>query len=212
VKRIGALAALAFVLAACSGDSGREFARYYDPQGYFVTNLPAADVLTVASPQFGPDGVPVLLAGVFATPPQPSPSPSSAFTSFNAASTGVSDQTIYRALAVPTADFRDLDEMVLSWLTGDPAVDVIIVETVRVDADEGRLVVADVSQEGTVVSTVAAAFTLGGDGGTGFLIVAIFPQGQWNAERADFFRVLESFTSDVPPGFETFPMAGPLAE
>jgi hypothetical protein len=37
VKRIAALAALAFVLAGCSGESGREFARYYDPEGYFVT-------------------------------------------------------------------------------------------------------------------------------------------------------------------------------
>jgi hypothetical protein len=59
VKRIGALAALAFVLAACSGDSGREFASYYDPQGYFVTNLPVADVLTVAPPQVGQNGLPV---------------------------------------------------------------------------------------------------------------------------------------------------------
>jgi hypothetical protein len=149
---------------------------------------------------------------VVAAPPQPSPSPTSAFTSFNAAPTGVSDQTIYQALVVATGTFRDLDEMVLFYLTGDPAIDVLVDETVRVDADEGRLLVADVSQEGTVVSTVAAAFTLGGDGGTGFLIVAIFPPGQWNAERADYFRVLESFTSDVPPGFETFPMAGPLAE
>jgi hypothetical protein len=211
VRRIGALAALALVLAACSGDSGREFARYYDPEGYFVTNLPAANDLTVASPQFDPDGLPVLLAGVLATPPQPSPSPSSAFTSFNAGSTGVSDQTIYRALAVPTAGFRDLDEMVLSWLTGDPAMDVIIVETVRVDADEGRLVVVDVAPEGVVISTMAWAFTLGGDRGHGFVITAIFPPGQWDAERGDFFRVLESFRSDVPPGFETFPLVGPVA-
>jgi hypothetical protein len=53
--------------------------------------------------------------------------------------------------------------------------------------------------------------TLGGEEGTGFLIVAIFPPGQWNAERGDFFRVLEAFTSDVPPGFQTFPVAGPVA-
>src|SRR5687768_9670291 len=71
-KLLGACA-LALSLAACSGDSGREFARYYDPEGFFVTNLPAAHDLTVTPPRSDGDG-PGLLTGVVASPPQPSPS------------------------------------------------------------------------------------------------------------------------------------------
>ena len=49
------------------------------------------------------------------------------------------------------------------------------------------------------------AMTLG-DGETGYLIAAVFPPGGWDGERADFERVVESFDSHVPPGFDTFPV------
>src|SRR5262245_42682140 len=66
------------LLAACSNDPGRDFARYYDGEGLFTLNLPAANTVTVTQPQSGQDG-PDLLTGVVSSPPAPSPSPASAF-------------------------------------------------------------------------------------------------------------------------------------
>jgi hypothetical protein len=196
---------LALSLVACSGDSGREFARYYDPEGFFVTNLPAANDITVTPPQAGGEG-PGLLTGVVASPPQPSPS-APTMTAFNIAPAGPTDQTIYEAFAISTSDFDDLQQMGLYFITGDPAIDVQIDDPVRVDGHEGRLLVADVMQEGQATSSLAAALTLG-DGGTGFLLAAIFPPGGWEAEREDFFRVLGSFRANISPGLETFPVTG----
>lgn len=208
VKRILGIGALAIALAACSGDAGREFARYYDPRGFFVTSLPAANDITVTPPQSEGDG-PGLLTGVVASPPQPSPQPQAATSSF-LAPTEPTDQTIYEAFAVTTSGFDDLEQMGLYFLTGDPAIDVQLDESVRIDGRQGRLLVADVTQDGQTTASLAAAFTLG-LGGTGFLVAAIFPPGGWDEERDDFLRVLESFRADVPPGLDTFPVTGEAA-
>jgi hypothetical protein len=206
VKRVLGTGALAVALVACSGDSGREFARYYDPQGLFATNLPAANDITVTPPQSGGEG-PGLLTGVVASPPQPSPAAQSATTSaFQIAPTESPDQTIYQAYAFTTSDFDDLEEMGLYFLTGDPAIDVQLDEAVRIAGSEGRLLVADVNQNGQTTASLAAAFTLGADE-TGYLVAAIFPPGEWDAEREDFFSVVQSFRAGVPPGLETFPVA-----
>lgn len=196
---------LALSLVACSGDSGREFTRYYDPEGFFVTNLPAANDITVTPPQAGGDG-PGLLTGVVASPPQPSPSAPTT-TSFNIAPAQPTDQTIYEAFAISTSDFDDLEQMGLYFVTGDPLIDVQIDDPVRVDGHEGRLLVADLTQEGQPTASLAAALTLG-EGGTGFLLAAIFPPGGWENEREDFFRVLGSFRANIPPGLKTFPVTG----
>lgn len=208
VERIIAAGVLAVTLMACSGDSGREFATYYDPRGFFATNLPAANDITVTPPQSGGDG-PGLLTGVVASPPQPSPAAAPTTTAFNVP-TEPPDQTIYEAFAVTTTGFDDLEDMGLYFLTGDPAIDVQEDAAVRIDGREGRLLVADVSQNGQATASLAAAFTLG-SGGTGFLVAAIFPPGEWDAERDDFFRVLASFRAGVPPALETFPVTGEAA-
>ena len=193
---------------ACAQDSGREFARYYDEQGMFALNLPAANDITVTPPQPAQSG-PGLLTGVVSSPPAPSPSPASgAFGGgIDVAAQGEPDQTIYQAFAVTADGFDDLDEMALYFLTGDPIVDVTIDDPTRVDGDPARLIVADIDQGGAVTSSVAAAMTLG-DGATGYLIVAIFPPGGWDDERDDFERIVRSFRTDVPPGLETFPVDG----
>lgn len=194
--------ALALALPACSGDGGREFARYYDPRGFFTASLPAADTFTVTSPQSGQDG-PGLLTGVIAQPPAPSSAPRASL--FDLSQTEEADQTIYQVLAVGTGGFEGLADMGLYFLTGDPAIDVQLDETVRIDGSEGRLVVGDVRNAGAATASVAVGMTLG-EGGTGYLIAAVFPPGDWEAERLDFFRVLESFRGNVPPSFETFPV------
>ena len=195
------------LLAACSNDPARDFARYYDEEGLFTLNLPAANDVTVTQPQSGQDG-PDLLTGVVSSPPAPSPSPASAIGGFGGAAEEPPDQTIYQALAVASEEFEDLDEMALFFLTSDPVIDVVVDDRARLGGDEARLIVADVSNGGDVTAGVAAALTLG-DGETGYLIVAVFPPGAWNSESADFQRIVESFRSTVPPGLRTFPVTEP---
>jgi hypothetical protein len=210
VRRIAAAAVMALALGACSDDAGREFARYYDPQRQFVTNLPAANEVVVTQPQ-STDGAPTILTGVISTPPAPSPSPQAGFGGgFAATASEPPDQTIYQIIVVTTDAFEDLDEMGLFFLSGDPVVDVQVDESVRIDGHEGRLLVADVTPEGVTTASIAAAFTLGHDG-EGYVVAAVFPPGEWEAERGDFFRVLESFRVGVPPGLETFPVSGGAA-
>ena len=194
------------VLVACARDAGREFARYYDEQGLFVLNLPAANDIIVTPPQPAQSG-PGLLTGVVSSPPAPSPSPASAVGGFDVATGGEPDQTIYRVFAVTADGFEDLDEMALYFLTGDPIVDVVVDDPARLDGDPARLIVADINGGGEVTSSVAAAMTLG-DGATGYVIAASFPPGGWEDERIDFERIVRSFSTDLPPGLETFPVDG----
>ena len=208
VGRSLAALAVAVTLAACSGEDGREFARYYDPRGLFTTNLPAANDITVTPPSTGGEGPP-FLTGVVSTPPVPSPEPQSGFggAGFDASQTEPADQTEYRAFAITTAEFDDLDHMGLLLLTGQPSVDIQIDEGVRMDGLEARLLVADIVNEGAAAASAAMAITLGRDG-TGFILFAVFPPGEWDAERDDFMRILESFRAEVPPGLNAFPVTG----
>ena len=199
------LAGALVLLGACAQDHGREFERYYDDQGLFTVNLPEANDVTVTPPQPASQGGAGLLTGVVSSPPAPSPTPAPAFgAGFNPAAVEP-DQTTYQAFAVTTDGFGDLDQMALYFLTGDPVVDVLVDDPTQVDGDPGKLVVADVRNGDQVNASVAAAMTLG-DGNTGYLIAAIFPPGGWDDERADFERVVESFDSHVPPGFDSFPV------
>ena len=202
------LAAVALAVAGCSTGQSRDFTRYYDLEGMFSTNLPAANDISVIPPQ-PPQGGPGILAGVVSAPPQPSPSPQGGFGgglgNFGA-QTGPADQTVYRALAVTTDTFDDLSQMTLFFLTGDPSVDVQVEQRVRLGQAEGRLIVAAIFREGQEVTTVAAAFSMKGDG-VGYIVVAVFPPGGWGSERSDFLKVVESFRAGVPPGLTTIPLA-----
>lgn len=202
------LAAVALAVAGCSTGQSRDFSRYYDLEGMFSTNLPAANDISVIPPQ-PPQGGPRILTGVVSAPPQPSPSPQGGLGgglgNFGA-QTEPADQTVYRALAVTTDTFDDLSEMTLFLLTGDPSVDVLAEQRVRLGQAEGRLIVADVVREGQEVASVAAAFSLGDDG-VGYIVVAFFPSGGWGSERSDFLKVVDSFRAGVPPGLATIPLA-----
>jgi hypothetical protein len=197
---------LLLLLAGCSQDQGRDFARYYDEQGLFMLNLPAANDIVVTPPQVG-DGGPGLLTGVVSSPPAPSPSPAAGATAFDLGATTEPDQTVYQALAVTSEEFEDLDEMALFFLEADPVVDVVFNDRADMGGTDGRLIVADIRNGEAVTASLAVAMTLG-DGETGYLIVAIFPPGGWEDEQGDFERIVSSFRSDVPPGLTTFPVSG----
>jgi hypothetical protein len=200
---------MALSLAACSSGVSRDFARYYDPEGMFTTNLPAANDVTV-TPGQSASGGPAILTGVVSTPPQPSPSPSGQFGGGLGAvtqQTQAQDQTVYEALAVTTGSLRDLPQMVLTFLTGNPTVDVQLEQAVRLGDTDGELVVADIIRNGKKVAGVAATFTLGRQG-VGYILAAIFPAGDWKNQRSDFLKVVSSFRSEVPPGLRTIPLAG----
>jgi hypothetical protein len=195
-------------LAACDGGGGgRELATYYDPEGHFTARLPAANALTVTPPQPAGQG-PGLLTGVIASPPAPSPSPQAGIGGGAgiAAQQSAGDQTMYQAYAYTTDTFADLDEMTAFFLTADPAIDVEEDDPIAVAGSPGRLIVASATQDGAVTASVAAAMTLG-RGGTGFIVAAVFPPGEWDAERGDFLEIVESFEAGVPPGATTFDLA-----
>src|SRR4029453_7337541 len=172
MRRTAIAAAMAVMaLVACSTGKNRDFARYYDPEGLFSANLPAANDIAGAAP----------------TPPAPSPAPSSAFgggLATLAQTTEPPDQTVYQALAVTTGTFDDLPQMALAILTGNPIVDVQIEREMRLGGLAGELIVADVVRDGQKVAGVAAAFTLGRQG-VGYIVLAIFPPGEWADEQSD---------------------------
>jgi hypothetical protein len=213
MRRTAIVAALAAVaLVGCSSSKSRDFSRYYDPEGLFSANLPAANDIAVAPAQ-PPSQGPSVLTGVVSTPPAPSPTPSSGFgggLANLAQTTGQQDQTVYEALVVTTGTFQDLPQMALAFLTGNPLVDVQIEQDMRLGGNAGELIVADVVRDGQKTAGVAAAFTLGQQG-VGYIVLAIFPPGEWTAERSDFLKVVGSFQSAVPPGMKAFPLAGGAA-
>jgi hypothetical protein len=204
--RIGPLLAGA-VLASCVPAQSRELATYYDPRGLFSADLPAANSVTVTAAQRGAAGASVL-SGVVASPPQPSPSGAAGLGGgFGAiaqqAPTG--DQTLYQVLVVTTDAFDPLESMYVYFLTGRPSVDVREERPIDIGGTDGRLVVADFTQAGSPQAGVAAAFTLGSDG-VGYIVAAVFPPGEWDRERPDFSRVVDSFTPGVPSGLSSFPL------
>jgi hypothetical protein len=208
-----ATAVAAMALVACSTGKNRDFGRYYDPEGLFSANLPAANDIAVA-PSEPPSQGPSVLTGVVSTPPAPSPSPTSGFggglTDLAAQTTGPQDQTVYQALAVTTGTFEDLPQMALAIITGSPIVDVQIEQEMRLGGTAGELIVADVVRDGQKVAGVAAVITLGRQG-VGYIVLAIFPPADWANERSDFLKVVGSFRPGVPPGMRAFPLAGGAA-
>ena len=206
-RNIALLALVALTLVGCGAASGRDLATYYDPEGFFSTRLPAANAISVTPPQPASTG-PGLLTGVVASPPQPSPSPSTGFGGSNLLGNtqAPTDQTIYEAFAFTTDSFETLDDMAYTLLTGDPSIDVDEESNMPFAGKPGRLVVATASQDGTPAASIAAVMTLGTDG-TGYLLAAILPPGGWDGERSDFLAIADSFRPGVPPGISSFDLS-----
>lgn len=202
LRRLLAMTAVvvSVIASGCGGTSSsptREFVRYHDPNGVFIADLPATHTLTASEPRAEGQTAPGILAGVVAEPPGV-PTPSSGIGRGIALSASP-DRTSFQVIVLTSGGFASLDEMVLSYLTADPLIDVREERPVLVGGDAGRLLVADVRSEGAATAGIAAAFSLG-HGGTGVILASVFPPGTWDAERADFLRLLRSFRTDLSPG------------
>lgn len=186
-------------LAGCGGSVAptRDFVRYHDPNGVFIADLPAGHTLSPTEPRPEGQTAPGVLAGVLAEPPG-APSPSSGLGGGSALATDP-DRTSFQIIVITSGGFESLDDMVLSYLTADPLIDVREERATRVGGDPGRLLVADVLRDGTATAGIAAVFSLG-HGGTGVILASVFPPGTWESERADFLRMLRSFRTDLAPG------------
>jgi hypothetical protein len=196
------------LLTGCANGESRQLARYYDPRGLFSADLPAANSVTVAPVRRAGAGS-SLLSGVVASPPQPSPTESSPLGGgFGAMAqqAPAGDQTLYQVLAVRTNAFDSVEAMDVSFLTGDPAIDVREERAILVGRTVGRLIVADITRAGSVQATIAAAFTLGTHD-VGYIVAAVFPPGDWDRERSDFARIVASLTPEVPSGLSSFPLS-----
>jgi hypothetical protein len=207
-RHLALVGVIAVLFTGCSGSRSRSFERYYDPQGLFATDLPAGNDVTETPPQPGASGAPGIVAGVVSQPPQPSPSPTSQLgggLSNITQQQAPADQTAYEVLAVTTDSFQSLPQMVLYFLTGDPATDVQVEQPWQIAGSDGELVVANATANGQTTAAIAAAFTLGRNG-TGYIVAAVFPPGEWDKERSDFEKVIASFSSGVPPGVKTIPL------
>lgn len=202
------MVALGLALGACTSAQSRDFHSYYDPQGLFSTYLPLGNDVTVASPQPNPTG-PSVVAGVVSQPPQPTPSPQQlgGFGQGFGQQAAPEDQTIYEVFVVTTDTFSSVGDMALFFLTSDPSIDVRSEEATSIAGHHGKLVVADIVDGGEAVTSLAAAFTIGEEG-QGYLVAALFPPGDWDRERSDFLRVVDSFRTDVPPAITTVPLSG----
>jgi hypothetical protein len=192
--------AVAVVVTGCgetSSPSAREFVRYHDPNGVFIADLPATHTLAATEPRPEGQTAPGILAGVIAEPPGV-PSPSSGLGG-GIALAADPDRTSFQVLVITSGGFESLEEMVLSYLTADPLIDVREERPTRVGGDPGLLLVADVLRDGAPTAGIAAVFSLG-HAGTGVILASVFPPGTWDAERADFLRLLRSFRTDLAPG------------
>jgi hypothetical protein len=198
---------IAIASSACGGGKNRSLHRYYDPQALFSIDLPVDNDETVTPAQPGSEGQPSSLGGVVSAPPQPTQQPIGGIGGQLGQQATPADQTVYEMFVIRTDSFRSVQEMVLFFLTSDPAVDVRQDGPLSVGGMPGRLVVADVVSDEQATNSLAAAFTLG-ENGRGYLIAALFPPDEWGNERSDFLKVVRSFRSDVPPGVQAAPLAG----
>jgi hypothetical protein len=190
---------VALLLAGCSGRSGRPLERYYDPQGQFSAELPAANTVQVLQPQSGTSG-PSLVAGVSSVPASPSPSAQSVgdLSGLGAGTTTSSDQTQFDVLVIGNGSYQTPQDVALLQLQ-DPAADLKVQQQITIGGRRGLLIVADYAATGTTPAySVASGFTLNGP--LAYWIRAVFPQGQWSSEEAGFLEMLRSFRTSVAPG------------
>jgi len=190
---------LTLLLAGCSGGETRPLERYYDPQGLFSAELPAANSVEVLQPQPAASG-PSLVGGVSSLPASPSPSAAGGGVTESLGSLGTTatDQTQYRVLVIGNGSYQTPQDVSALQMDGSNA-DLKVQQAVTIGGRRGLLIVADYPATNTSPAySLASGFALNGP--LAYWISAAFPQGQWGSEEADFLQVLRSFRTTVSPG------------
>ncbi|MDP9233346.1 MAG: hypothetical protein M3P01_02195 [Actinomycetota bacterium] len=207
MKRIAAAIALALMLGSCSGGAHRPLERYYDPQGLFSADLPAANEVSVLPPQNSSSG-PSLLSGVSSAPASATPS-AGAGTDLGVGTSVQSDQTQYRVFVLTGDTYATVQDLSLLQMS-DPNADLKTQQAATIGGHDGLLIVADYKASAQSPAFSAASGFLLVDG-MGYWISAVFPAGGWGGEKGDFMNVLRSFRTDVPPGVALAPLSDPNA-
>lgn len=190
---------VALLLAGCSGTSARPLERYYDPQGQFSAELPAANSVQVLQPQSATSG-PSLVSGVSSVPASPSPSAQAVgdLSGLGTTTTTGSDQTQYQVLVIGNGSYQTPQDVALLQLQ-DPAADLKVQQRMTIGGRRGLLIVADYAATSTTPAySEASGFVLNGP--LAYWISAVFPAGQWGSQEASFLEVLRSFRTSVAPG------------
>jgi hypothetical protein len=205
MRRAAAAVGMALLLAACSGSTSRPLERYYDPQGLFSADLPAADTIHVIAAQPSTSG-PSLMSGVSSMPAAASPSASAAdLTGLGTTTTVATDQTQFRVIVIANGSYQTPQDLSLLQLD-DPSADLKVQQPVTIGGRKGLLVVADYPATSTSPAySVASGFLL--DGTLAYWISAAFPAGQWDSQEAGFLQVLRSFRTNISPGVRIAPIS-----
>jgi len=199
MRRMLLAGGFALLLAGCSGTSARPLERYYDPQGQFSAELPAANTVRVLQPQSSTSG-PSIVTGVTSQPAVASPSPGAGDITGGLATTpaAASDQTLYQVLVLGNGSYQTPQDVALEQLQ-DPAADLKVQQRITIGGREGLLVVSDFAATSTAPAySEASGFVLNGP--IAYWIRAVFPEGQWSSQEASFLDVLRSFRMSVAPG------------
>ena len=195
------------LLAACSSSSRLDTERYYDPSGLFSATLPTANQIVVAT---GQNLAPKLdlLSGVLALPQTASPSPSSAFGGGFIQPATQQDTAIYSVSAVKAQGVKSVTALATTLLGQTTHPQVKAQQRVIVDGLPGLLVITDHRNDsgGKFYSDASAFFLIQS---VGYWIREIFNFGAWNARRAGFRQIMDSFRFGVPEGIRAVPIVPP---
>jgi hypothetical protein len=196
-RAIPLLASLAVLLAACEQAPARPLTRYYDPEGLFSARLPVANVHQVIAPEAAdPEAVVRLLSGV-SSAPQASDVP------LNTGFATNQDASTFFIWALESDAFSTSED-VGRVLTDDPAMKVDLRRSFDFSDGEGGMLVGEYEIEGGSVGLAAGTLLFEG---IGYVVIEVFPQGQWANQKPDFERVLSSFEVGAPLGVQTLARA-----
>jgi hypothetical protein len=191
------LAAVVTSAACAAAPVNRSLETYYDPAGLFSSELPDRHaVQVIPQGKFGADVK--VLSGVSSADSQAGQT-SGGIGGF---AQGSSDQAQFIIYALSSKTLEGSGD-VAALLTGDPALTVDDEEPFAFPDGDGVLVV------GTYESDQGAFGLAGGflvHDGLGYMVLELFPQGQWSAQEHDFREVLASFRAGAPAAVGTVPL------
>jgi hypothetical protein len=188
------LAAVVSLVACATPPANRSLETYQDPAGLFSSRLPDDHAIQVI-PQGGEMAPGVTVLSGVTTSPQ-----SSGQT--GRLSVGSQDRSTFLIYAL-SSDTLATAADVESLLTGDAAITLDTEETFAFPDGPGTLIVGTYKGD-TQDLGVAAGFLV--HDSVGYMVIEVFPPGQWASQEADFREVLSSFHAGGALGAAAVPL------